>query len=111
MNGERAATDGEWQRVCRIDELPCPGVRTLALPDLNVAVFCLADGRLFGIEDRCPHRGARLSAGLVYDEDKVACADHGWGIRLSDGGVEPPGQGCARVFPVKVEHDFVFILI
>jgi nitrite reductase (NADH) small subunit len=86
-------------------------VRTLALTDLNVAVFCLADGRLFGIEDRCPHRGARLSAGLIYDEDKVACADHGWGIRLRDGRVESPGQGCARVFPVKVEDGLVLVLV
>jgi nitrite reductase (NADH) small subunit len=111
MNGEGAATDGGWRQVCRIDELARPGVCTLALPGLNVAVFRLADGRLFGIEDRCPHRGARLSAGLIYDEDKVACADHGWGIRLVDGGVEAPGQGCARVFPVKVEHDSVFVLV
>ena len=105
------ATNGEWQQVCRADELPCPGVRTLALPGLNVAVFRLADHRLLGIEDRCPHRGARLSAGLIYDEDKVACADHGWGIRLTDGGVEPPEQGCARVFPVKVEAGLVLVLV
>jgi len=111
MSGEAAATKSGWLRVCSIDELPRPGVRTLALPDLSVAVFRLADDRLFAIEDRCPHRGARLSAGLIYDEDKVACADHGWGIRLTDGGVEPPGQGCARVFPVKVEDDFVFVLM
>lgn len=111
MNGEGAATDASWRQVCRIDELPRPGVRTLALPDINVAVFRLVDGRLFGIEDRCPHRGARLSAGLIYDEDKIACADHGWGIRLTDGGVEPPEQGCARVFPVKVEAGLVLVLV
>jgi len=111
MGEKRSTTDGGWRQVCRVDELPCPGVCTLALPGLNVAVFRLADGRLLGIEDRCPHRGARLSAGLIYGEDKVACADHGWGIRLTDGGVEPPEQGCARVFSVKVEHDSVFVLV
>src|SRR5262245_47506450 len=111
MDDYGVAMDRGWQQVCRMDELTRPGVRTLALPNLNVAVFRLADGRMFGIEDRCPHRGARLSAGLIYDQDKVACADHGWGIRLIDGGVEAPGQGCARVFPVKVEHDSVFVLV
>jgi len=111
MDNESAVTGGGWQRVCRIDELTRPGVRTLARPGLNVAVFQVADGRIFGIEDRCPHRGARLSAGLIYDEDKVACADHGWGIRLRDGAVEPPGQGCARVFPVKVEAGWVLVLV
>jgi nitrite reductase [NAD(P)H] small subunit len=100
-----------WLQVCRIDEMSRPGVRTLALPDLNVAVFQLADGKMFGIEDRCPHRGARLSAGVVYDGDKIACLDHGWGVRLPDGGVEPPEQGCVRVFPVKVEDGSVFVLV
>ncbi len=66
---------------------------------------------MFGIEDRCPHRGARLSAGVVCDSDKVACLDHGWGIRLADGGVEAPEQGCVRTFPVKVEDGLVFVRI
>jgi nitrite reductase [NAD(P)H] small subunit len=68
---------GQWRRVCVLDELPMPGVRTLAVSGLSVAVFRLADGRLYAIEDRCPHRGARLSAGVIYDGDKVACMDHG----------------------------------
>lgn len=104
-----AKTDREWRRVCTLDELPAPGVRTLVLSDMSVAVFRLADGRLCAIEDRCPHRGARLSAGVIYDGDKVACMDHGWGIRLSDGGVEAPESGCVRTFAVKVENEVVFI--
>jgi nitrite reductase (NADH) small subunit len=71
----------------------------------------LADGRLCAVEDRCPQRGARLSAGVIYDGDKVACLDHGWGIRLADGGVELPEHGCVRTFRVKVEDGFVCVLI
>ncbi|HTS54537.1 MAG TPA: Rieske 2Fe-2S domain-containing protein [Burkholderiales bacterium] len=111
MSDERGGASSGWLHVCRIDQIARPGVHTLALPDLNVAVFQLADGRMFGIEDRCPHRGARLSAGVVYDSDKIACLDHGWGVRLTDGGVEPPERGCVRVFPVKVEDGAVLVLI
>jgi nitrite reductase (NADH) small subunit len=111
MRDEPADTGGDWLLVCALDELLCARVRTLALPDLNVAVFRLADGRMSGIEDRCPHRGARLSVGVVYDGHKIACLDHGWGIRLTDGGVEAPEQGCVTTFPVKVECGFVFVLI
>ena len=106
---EAAKTDGDWMRVCALAELPAPGVRTVVLSELSVAVFRLADGRLCAIEDRCPHRGARLSAGVIYDGDKVACMDHGWGIRLSDGGVEAPERGCVRTFAVKVENGVVFV--
>jgi nitrite reductase (NADH) small subunit len=108
MGDEPAGTS--WVQICALHELPCGGVKTFALPELNLAVFRLADGRMFGIEDRCPHRGARLSAGVIYDGDKVACLDHGWGICLADGGVEPPQQGCVRTFPVKLEDGLVFVL-
>jgi nitrite reductase (NADH) small subunit len=106
-----ASTSSGWLRVCALDELPCGGVKAFALPDLNVAVFRLADGRMFGIEDRCPHRGARLSAGVIYDGDKIACLDHGWGIRLADGRADPPEQGCVPTFPVKVEDGSVLVLV
>jgi nitrite reductase (NADH) small subunit len=66
---------------------------------------------MFAIEDRCPHRGARLSAGVIYDRDKIACLDHGWCIRLADGGVEPPEQGRVRTFPVKIEDGSVFVFV
>lgn len=111
MRDEPADTASGWRQVCALHELPCAGVKTLALPDVNVAVFRLADGRMFGIEDRCPHRGARLSAGVIYDGEKISCLDHGWGIRLTDGGVEAPEQGCVTTFPVKVEGGFVYVLI
>ena len=111
MSDEPESARSLWLRVCAQLELPCPGVRTIALPELNVAVFRLADGRMFAIEDRCPHRGARLSVGLIYDCDKIACLDHGWCIRLADGGVEPPEQGCVRTFPVKVEDGLVLVAV
>ena len=111
MRDGSARADGAWMQVCALHELPCASVRTLALPDLNVAVFRLADGKIFGLEDRCPHRGARLSAGVVYDGDKIACLDHGWGVRLADGGVEAPEQGCVPTFPVKVAEGFVFVQV
>ena len=111
MSDESETARSRWLRVCAQLELPCSSVRTIALPELNVAVFRLADGRIFAIEDRCPHRGARLSAGVIYDCDKIACLDHGWGIRLADGGVEPPEQGCVQTFAVKVEDDSVLVLV
>jgi len=102
---------GQWMRVCGQDELGRRAVRTVASLIVEIAVFHLEDGRMVAIEDRCPHRGAPLSSGAVYDGDKVACFDHGWTIRLTDGRVEPPEQGCVRTFPVKVEAGSVFVLV
>jgi nitrite reductase (NADH) small subunit len=111
MHSDDSELDGYWLSVCSVAEFASGGVRTAASPGLSVAVFRLADLRLFAIEDRCPHRGARLSCGVVYDGDKIACLDHGWGIRLADGGVEPPEHGRVLTFPVKVEDGQIQVFI
>ena len=100
-----------WIEVCALEACPPGSVRTVELDGLSIAVFRLADGTCRAIEDRCPHRGARLSRGVIYDGDKVACLDHGWSVRLNDGGVEPPDVGCVRVFEVKVEEGVVWVLL
>ncbi len=63
MDHEPGGASGDWLQVCALDELAAAGVKTLALPELNVAVFRLADERMFGIEDRCPHRGCAALRG------------------------------------------------
>src|SRR5689334_16545403 len=100
-----------WVEVCKLSECPEGAVRTLEMHGLSIAVFHLADGRWCAIEDRCPHRGARLSRGLLYDGDKVACLDHGWSLRLTDGGVEPPEHGCVRTYEVKIDAEAVCVLL
>src|SRR6476619_108931 len=100
-----------WTEVCTLEACPPGSVRTVEWGGLSIAVFRLADGRLCAIEDRCPHRGARLSRGVVYDIDKVACLDHGWSVRLTDGAVEAPERGCVRTFEVKVEGGVVLVSV
>ncbi|MEO8626957.1 MAG: Rieske 2Fe-2S domain-containing protein [Betaproteobacteria bacterium] len=100
-----------WLKVCDHAALAGPGVCSVRLGEINVAVFRLADARLLALEDRCPHRGALLSQRVVFDSDKVACLDHGWCIRLTDGEVEPPDAGHVITFQVKVEAGAVFVLV
>jgi len=97
-------------RACALDELAKGTGRAVTLSGTYIALF-QAGGRVYALEDRCPHRGARLSLGLIYEEGKVACLDHGWGIRLADGGVEPPERGCVRTFEVKIEDGWVWVLV
>ncbi|MBD3759271.1 MAG: aromatic ring-hydroxylating dioxygenase subunit alpha [Rhizorhabdus sp.] len=51
------------------------------------------DGRLHAINDRCPHRGARLSMGWNLG-DRVACWYHG---------IEVDGQGVVRSVPAAAD--------
>jgi nitrite reductase (NADH) small subunit len=103
--------DIEWTVACSEADLPVRTARVVAHSGINVAVFRVEDGSLYAVEDRCPHRGAPLSRGLIYDNNKVACTDHGWSICLSDGKVDAPECGQIRTFPVKVEDGVVQVRI
>jgi nitrite reductase (NADH) small subunit len=99
----------QWRIVCRLEDIPRQRARVLKLPDVQIAVFRTEGDRLFAVEDRCPHRGAPLSAGVLHDDDKVACLDHGWSVCLADGNVVAPQQGRVRTFRIKVEGGVVYV--
>ena len=93
-----------WSAVCRIDDIPMLGARVLehahASGD-NVAVFRVADDRVFALRDRCPHKGGPLSQGIIYGES-VACPLHNWSIDLESGCAHAPDRGCAQRVAVQI---------
>jgi len=65
-----------WHPVCDaslVQEVP------LSVELLNQGLVLWRDqnGTVFGLHDRCPHRGARLSLGRVC-QGQLQCAYHGW---------------------------------
>jgi len=101
-----------WEAVCRVDRLTADrGVAALVAGD-RVAVFLLAGGEVFALDDRDPFSGSYvLSRGLVGDADGVPtvaspiykqrfdlrtgqCLDdltvtvRTWPIRIEDGWIE-----------------------
>jgi len=75
-------------------------------------------GTVHAVEDRCPHRGARLSLGRNLD-DRVACWYHGVEV---DGtgtvrnvpavaGCPLEGQRAIRSFPVTERHGAIFLYL
>ena len=55
----------------------------------RIAIWRDHDGKVHAVEDRCPHRGARLSLGWNLG-DRLACWYHG---------VEVDGTGCVKDVP------------
>ena len=58
--------------------------------DQPLAIFRGEDGSPTAILDRCPHRGAPLSAGRV-EEGCIRCPYHGWRLDVAGACVEIPG--------------------
>jgi nitrite reductase (NADH) small subunit len=91
-----------WRDVGAIDDIPRQGARTVATPRGPVAVFRTEDDEVFALDDRCPHKGGKLSQGIVHGHS-VTCPLHNWVIGLKDGKAAEPDEGCVRSVTVRLE--------
>ena len=78
-------------------------------------------GGVYGLLDRCPHRGVRLSRGSQEFPGTLTCAYHGWTFDLSDGrlaavitdGPDSPVCGKAGVdtYPVAERLGLIWVYV
>ena len=97
-----------WQAVAELEDIPRQGARVVATPTGDVAVFRTLDDAVFALDDRCPHKGGRLSQGIVHGH-AVTCPLHNWVIELASGEAAAPDQGCVRRIPARVEDGRVLL--
>lgn len=71
----------------------------------DIAIFN-ANGKLFAIDDICPHMGASLSGGFVED-GCVTCPWHYWRFRLEDGAWADNPKVKTGSYPVHIVGDQV----
>jgi nitrite reductase (NADH) small subunit len=98
----------EWVEVGDVDNVPARGSRVIATAQSDIAIFKSADGRIFALWDKCPHKGGPLSQGIVHGTS-VTCPLHNWVIGLETGEVKGPDQGCARKVSVQLKDGKIFL--
>ena len=95
----------EWKVICQVSDIPVLGARVVKRDgNTDVAVFRNSAGKIFALEDRCPHKGGPLSQGIVFGET-VVCPLHNWNIKLPSGCAAAPDEGCTQRFSVQVSED------
>ncbi|MGG3454140.1 nitrite reductase small subunit NirD [Paenibacillus rhizolycopersici] len=90
-------------QVARLDDIDRLGSRTVRVEDKEVAIFRLSDGSIHAIENRCPHKGGKLSEGMVCGS-AVHCPLHDWKINLHSGCVQEPDHGEVTVYETEVDE-------
>ncbi|MBI1173712.1 MAG: nitrite reductase small subunit NirD [Sideroxydans sp.] len=97
-----------WHQVATLDEIPPLGSRKVHTDQGDIALFRTADGEIFALRDRCPHKGGPLSQGIVSGK-QVTCPLHGWNINLDDGNAIAPDIGCAGKVAVRMQGGNILI--
>jgi phenylpropionate dioxygenase-like ring-hydroxylating dioxygenase large terminal subunit len=74
---------GYWYPVCFSNQV---GEKPRPVTLLGERLFVIRDrGKVFGMKDRCPHRGVPLSFGNKQFPGTVSCVYHGWTFDLETG--------------------------
>jgi nitrite reductase (NADH) small subunit/3-phenylpropionate/trans-cinnamate dioxygenase ferredoxin subunit len=100
---------GEFRTVAKVGSIPDGKGATFVVDDRLVAVFNVG-GTYHAIDDLCPHMGASLGAGEVYEET-VVCPWHGWRFRVTDGTWCDNPRIKIPAFEARVEGDEIQVRV
>lgn len=99
----------EWLDVGPVSQLPALGARTLPVRDgEEIAIFRTANGSVYALVNKCPHKQGPLSQGIVHDTT-VTCPLHNWRISLLTGEALGDDKGCTPVIQVKIDGGRILI--
>jgi nitrite reductase/ring-hydroxylating ferredoxin subunit len=102
----RRRAEAELVRVCAVGDLADGEIRRIdGLP----AVLCRSGANLYALGLRCPHAGALLLKGKIFD-DCLECPLHGGRFALDGGAVRsgPPRHG-VPAYDVVVRDGLVYV--
>ncbi|MEM1399883.1 MAG: Rieske (2Fe-2S) protein [Pseudomonadota bacterium] len=111
----KEAENAQWCAIALSANVPAGNVHPIELGALSLALWRDEDGSAHLWEDRCPHRGMRLSFGFVRGA-RLTCLYHGWEYD-ADGAcksipahpdMNPPSTICTNPYPVAEAFGMVF---
>ena len=95
-----------WVKIAEIGDVPVGAGRAFPVGGSSVAVFNV-DGKLYAIDDSCPHQGSSLAAGSL-EGCVVTCRSHGMKVNVTGG--ERPGAGMnVPSFPLESRPDGIYV--
>src|SRR5436190_23479436 len=95
-------------RVCTLEELPVGLGRAFHIGGRTIALFRTRAGRVFAVDNRCPHKGGPLSEGMLAG-DSVVCPLHAFRFELASGDCDQPGTCPIKAYPVAQEANEIFV--
>ena len=95
-----------WKKAASLTELDSGPIVFNHAPK-QIALF-KAGGRVYAVDNRCPHEGYPLAQGHVDADCFLTCNWHNWKFRLQDGKCILGGDH-VRGYPVKAENGDLWV--
>jgi 3-phenylpropionate/trans-cinnamate dioxygenase ferredoxin subunit len=100
----------QFEKVCRVSDIPDPGKRVFQLGDAFVLV-CHVAGGFYAIDDCCTHDDGPLGDGTL-DGLTIVCPRHGARFDVRTGRVlAMPATRAVPSHEVRIEGDDVYVRI
>ncbi len=112
MNGSEL----HWVAVSGNSDLAPSSARAVSVAGLDVVIWRSEAGAVQAWENRCPHRGMRLSFGQVRG-DKLVCRYHGWAFDEAgqcraipaSPGTAPPPKACVATYACREALGLIWV--
>ncbi|HMN25972.1 MAG TPA: nitrite reductase (NAD(P)H) small subunit [Ignavibacteriaceae bacterium] len=98
-----------YTKICKLSDLKERQGKRFLINDVEIAVFKV-ENEIYAVNNICPHQHtANIYDGFLED-GCVVCPAHGWMFNLKTG-KQPTGARGLDTYPVRIENDFVYILV
>ena len=95
-----------WVKIAKVDDIAPGAGRAFQVEGFSIAVFNV-DGKLYAIDDSCPHQGSSLAMGSL-EGCTVTCRSHGMKVNVTGGRLPGPGM-IVRAVPVESRPDGLYV--
>jgi nitrite reductase (NADH) small subunit/3-phenylpropionate/trans-cinnamate dioxygenase ferredoxin subunit len=97
--------------IAKIADLP-PGTCTSFETGEYGIALCNVDGRIYALDNTCPHAGGPLGEGTL-DGEHIACPWHGWKFHVSTGVCQknPSPSWNVACYEVRVVNDIIQVAL
>jgi nitrite reductase (NADH) small subunit len=89
-----------WTSLCDLIELKDGEGKYVEIGGFKIALF-LSGGRVYAMDNHCPHAGGNMAAGWVHDGCAV-CPWHAWPFKLDSGELRGSPGVAIRTYAVRV---------
>lgn len=96
----------DWIELCRLDSIEIGKAAYADGTGRPLCVVRLDEDHAAVVDDTCPHAGASLSGGGLYN-GCIVCPWHAWEFRVSDGRCPDNPAIAVKRYPCRINHEGV----